>query len=75
MTMNLYSMNRGDKLMTRKQLESKYDFTIFKDSGFDDNRKYWMAQPNDFENMKFDKYADGWNLKELEENILKRSIK
>ena len=56
--------------MTRKQMEIKYDCTIFKDNGFDDKRKYWIAQPNNFDDMKFE-YADGWTLDELNKNILK----
>lgn len=55
--------------MTKKSLIKKYDCDIFKDFGFDDKRKYWVAIGN--EGAKF-QYADGWTLTELEEAIIKQ---
>lgn len=55
--------------MTKESLMKKYDCDIFKDFGFDDKRKYWVAVGN--KDAKF-QYADGWTLKELEEAINKQ---
>lgn len=54
--------------MTKAQIESKYKCTCFKQNGFDDSRKFWVALPIESENKIFD-YADGWTLGELLENI------
>lgn len=49
--------------MTKKQIEDKYGCKVFKDFGFDNSRKYWVASGGKIE------YADGWTLKELVKNI------
>ena len=55
--------------MTKANIEKKYNCTCFKDTGFDDSHKYWVAMPNgEVEDHLFD-YADGWTLSELVENI------
>ena len=56
--------------LTSKQIAKKYNCDVFKDSGFDDSRKFWVA----FENQEDDKepkfeYAEGWTLQELVEDI------
>lgn len=57
---------------TKKQLEELYNCTIFKDTGFDSNLKYWVAQglpfTEDGEDSLFT-HADGGDLDELHENI------
>ena len=57
---------------SKKQLEELYNCTIFKDTGFDDSHQFWTAHGNplyeDSDNVLFT-YADGWDLKELHENI------
>ena len=62
------------KELSRKQLEKQFNCTIFKDFGFDDSRKYWVALG--YVDSGFD-YADGWTLRELklaiERNIKKPS--
>lgn len=55
--------------MTRKQMEEKYNLHIFKDFGYDDSRKYWVAIPK--KGDKRDIYEDGWTLKEIEEKLKK----
>jgi phage terminase large subunit len=55
--------------MNKELLMKKYDCDIFKDFGFDDKRKYWVAIGN--EGAKF-QYADGWTLIELEEAMTKQ---
>jgi hypothetical protein len=55
--------------LTKKKIMKKYSCDVFKDAGFDDKRKYWVALPND-NNDSFC-YADGWTLEELVENIEK----
>lgn len=57
---------------SRKQLEELYNCSISKDSGFDDEHLFWVAQglpitENGEDNLFT--YADGWNLDELHENI------
>ena len=57
---------------SKKQLEELYNCTIFKDTGFDDSHQFRTAHGNplyeDSDNALFT-YADGWDLKELHENI------
>lgn len=59
-----------------KNIEQKYNCKVSKDSGFDSNKKYWVALENGNyeEEMKFT-YADGWTLDELVKNIEKEIIK
>jgi len=54
--------------LTRSQIMKKYNCDVFKDFGFDDSHKYWVAHENQNNDMKF-VYADGWTLKELVEDI------
>lgn len=55
--------------MTKVGIEEKYNCTCFKDTGFDDSHRFWVATPNgEVEDHLFD-YADGWTLSELVENI------
>lgn len=57
---------------TKKQLEELYNCEIFKDTGYDSDLKYWVAQGLPFTENGEDSlftYADGWNLDELHENI------
>lgn len=56
-----------------KDIAKKYNCNIFKDSGFDDSRKFWVACENENDDMKFI-YADGWTLVELVENIESKLI-
>ena len=57
---------------SKKQLEELYNCEIFKDTGFDSDLKFWVAQglpfAEDWEDNLFT-YADGWDLDELHENI------
>lgn len=57
---------------SKKQLEELYNCEIFKDTGFDSDLKFWVAQGLPFtengEDFLFT-YADGWDLDELHENI------
>lgn len=55
--------------MDSKTLAKKYDCEIFRDFGFDDKRKYWVAIGNKEAGFE---YADGWTLKELKESIEKK---
>lgn len=57
---------------SRKQLEELYNCTIFKDTGFDSDLGFWVAQGLPFTEDGEDKlfsFADGWDLDELHENI------
>lgn len=59
---------------SKKQLEELYNCEIFKDSGFDDNHLFWVAQGQSYTEDGDDYlfiYADGWDLDELHENIRK----
>lgn len=57
---------------SKKQLEELYNCEIFKDTGFDSDLKFCVAQglpfTEDVEDNLFT-YADGWDLDELHENI------
>ena len=57
---------------SKKQLEELYNCEIFKDTGFDSDLKFLVAQgltfTEDGEDNLFT-YADGWDLDELHENI------
>ena len=50
------------KRLSKKQLEKMFNCDIFKDFGFDNSQKYWVALG--YEGSRFD-YADGWTLRDL----------
>ena len=58
---------------SKKQLEELYNCDIFKDSGFDDSRLFWVAQglpfTEDGDNCLF-VHADGWDLEKQLEGIV-----
>ena len=57
---------------SKKQLEELYNCTIFMDTGFDSDLKFWVAYGLPFTEDGEDKlftHADGWDLDELHENI------
>jgi hypothetical protein len=54
--------------LTKSKISKKYNCDIFKDTGFDDNHKFWVAHEYESDNMKFI-HADGWSLQELVDNI------
>lgn len=59
---------------SKKQLEELYNCTIFKDTGFDSSSQFWTAHGNPVDkdgDIVLFTYADGWDLKELHENIRK----
>lgn len=68
--------------LTSKYVSKKYNCDVFKDNGFDNSCKFWVAFEFDgeggYEEQKFG-YAEGWTLKELvediEENIKGRLVK
>jgi hypothetical protein len=51
-----------------KNISKKYNCDVFRDFGFDDSHKFWVACENENDDMKFI-HADGWTLAELVENI------
>lgn len=55
-------------VLRSKDIAKKYNCNVFKDIGFDDSHKFWVAYENESDDMKFI-YADGWTLAELVENI------
>jgi hypothetical protein len=56
--------------LTSELVSKKYNCDLSKNSGFDDNRKFWVAFENEIkdEELKFE-YAEGWTLQELVEDI------
>ena len=52
--------------ITSKEIAKKYNCEVFKDMGFDSEKRYWVALGN--ENAEFE-YVDGWTLEELIKNI------
>ena len=56
--------------LTSKGVAKKYNCNVFRDNGFDDSRKFWVAFENEDDDVepKFG-YADGWTLQELVDNI------
>ena len=51
---------------SKKQLEELYNCTIFRDTGFDSDLKFWVAQGLPFTENSEDKlftHADGWKIK------------
>jgi hypothetical protein len=55
-------------VLRSKDIAKKYNCDVFKDNGFDDSHKFWVAHENESDDMKF-VHADGWTLAELVENI------
>ena len=56
--------------LTSKYVSKKYNCDVFRDNGFDDSHKFWVALENqkDDKEPKFE-YAEGWTLQELVEDI------
>ena len=54
--------------LTKKYVERKYNCQLHRDIGFDYSHKFWVAFENESDNQRFI-HADGWDLKELVENI------
>ena len=54
--------------LTSKAIAKKYGCEVFRDSGFDDSRLFWVAY-HKTEDENGWTYADGWTLSELVDNI------
>lgn len=58
--------------MTKKQIEKKYDCTVYMD--YIDGFRFYQAYANDKVNGIFES-ASGWSLKELTESIENNQLK